>query len=71
MQTLFDRREEMCKKCFTGLKRQDHKLHHLLHPSRNLPYPLGDAAPLVLPKIKSQRYFNSLVSWGISNDTNA
>ena len=71
MPTLFDRREELCKKYFTGLKRQDHKLHHLLPPSRNVPYPLRDAAPLVLPKIKTQRYFNSLVPCGIRNDTNA
>ncbi len=71
MQTLFDRREELCKKYFTGLKRQDHKLHHLLPPSRSVPYPLRDAAPLVLPKVKTQRYFKSLVPWGIRDDTNA
>ena len=71
MQTLFDRREELCNKYFTALKRQDHKLHHLLPPSRNVPYPLRYAAPLVLPKIKIQRYFNSLMTWGIRNDTNA
>ncbi len=70
MQTLFDRRE-LCRNYFTGLKCQDHKLHHLLPPSRNVPCPLRDAAPLVLPKIKTQRYFNSLVPWGIRNDTNA
>ncbi len=48
MPTLFDRREELCKKYVTGLKRQDHKLHHLLPPLRNVPYPLRDAVPLVL-----------------------
>ncbi len=65
VQTLFDRKEELCKKYFMSLKCRDHKLHHLLPPSRNVAYPLRDGTPLILPTIKTQRYFNSLVPWGI------
>ena len=61
---LYSTGEKNCvKKYFTSLKCKDHKLHHLLPPSRDVSFPPRDGAPLLLPK------FNSIVPWSIRNDT--
>ncbi len=41
----------------------------LFPPCRQVPYSLRDGAPPVLPEIRTQRYFNSLVAWGVRNCT--
>ncbi len=65
--TLYQRRVNLCKEYFNRFKNKEHKLSHLLVACVQVPYPLRDEAPPVLPKIKPQRYFNSLVPRGVRN----
>ncbi len=39
--TLHERRDKLCKSYFTRMKREGHKLNHLLPAARDQPYPLG------------------------------
>jgi hypothetical protein len=60
---LSSRREELCKKYFNEMKREDHKLHHLLPAARNMKYNLRSSHKYPLPKCRTSRYKNSFIPW--------
>jgi hypothetical protein len=61
--TLFDRREQQCKKLFNCMTNDTHKLHDLLPSPRNLPHDLRHKKPYELVKAKTQRFYNSYVPY--------
>ena len=63
--TLHQRRVNLCNDYFNHLKNKEHQLHNVLPPYCQVPHSLRDGAPPVLPEIRTQRYFNSFVPWGV------
>jgi hypothetical protein len=65
LQTLKQRRENMCTKFFCQMKKEDHKLNHLIPKPRKLSYSLRKAPELKIPKLKTYRARGSLVNRGM------
>ena len=66
IEPLNSRRDEICKKYFNEMKREDHKLHHLLPATRNMQYDLRSCHKYPLTKCRTSRYKNSLIPWCLS-----
>ena len=61
LNSLSDRRENMCKQLFEQMQKPDHKLNYLLPPKREEKYNLRNSKPYRLPKCKTKRYKDSFI----------
>ena len=68
--TLHDRRTTLCRAYFNNMNRSNHKLNALLPGRRTVPYELRASNGLPVPSVKTNRYKNSLIPWGLSNCQN-
>ena len=68
--TLRDRRTTLCRAYFNKMNRSNHKLNALLPGRRTVPYALRASNGLPVPSVKTNRYKNSLIPWGLSNCQN-
>lgn len=59
--TLEERRNSLCKKLFTEMQRNDHKLHHLLPPTRDIPIELRKPFKYQVPHIRTERLKKSFL----------
>ena len=67
MCTLKDRRDFLCEKYFRDVAQSSHKLHNLLPEKRRIEYDLRPGNTYPLPKTRSNRYRNSLITWGLNH----
>ena len=67
---LHDRRTTLCRAYFNKMNRSNHKLNALLPGRRTVPYELRASTGLPVPSVKTNRYNNSLIPWGLSNCQN-
>ena len=69
LQTLKDRRANMCHCLFTQMQNTSHKLHNLLPEKRENTsrYELRNSKPFPLPRCKTNRFKNSFVPWCLYN----
>ena len=67
IETLSDRRTNMCEQLFTQIQKPDHKLNVLLPPKNDSKYNLRNSKPLCLPRCKTNRYKNSFIPWCVYN----
>ena len=55
------RHRKICEKLFTAIKKENHKLHHLLPPKQYSRYNLRNKFAYPLPKCRTKRYKDSFV----------
>ena len=67
VQTLADRRHDICVNYFNKMKNPNHKLHHLLPDVRNVSYLLRSRTEYPLVRARTNRYMNSLIPWCLRN----
>ena len=67
LQTLADRRNEICKQLFRQMCHQDNKLHYLLPREKSTPYNLRSKKLPKVPKLKNKRYCGSFVIHALLN----
>ena len=67
MQPLNERRNDLCKSYFSKLKNNDHKLHHLLPPPREMKYSLRSAPEFPCPRTRTNRFKNYFIPWCLFN----
>ena len=67
VQTLADRRHDICVNYFNKMKNPNHKLHHLLPDVRNVSYLLRSRTQYPLVRARTNRYMNSLIPWCLRN----
>ena len=61
--TLYDRREELCKKLFDSIvSDSSHKLHHLLPPRNNSKYNLRNKRVHNLPRANTERFRRTFIN---------
>ena len=65
--TLHERRDELCRSYFTRMKREGHKLNHLLPAARDQQYSLRHDRPYPSIKTRTDRFHNALIPWGLHN----
>jgi len=65
--TLLERRNVLCKRLFTDMKKDTHKLHGLLPPKRERHYSTRCSLTYALPKIRTERYKKSFVPYSLFN----
>ena len=56
MDTLKDRRQELCKRFYQKMQHPSHKLHHLLPPKKTHRYETSTAHHRYLPKMDNNRF---------------
>jgi hypothetical protein len=61
------RRTNICTKYFNDMKKNNHKLHHLLPDQRYVQYDLRSHFQYPLVKCRTSRYKNSFIPWCLSN----
>ena len=61
--TLKDRREKMCLNFINNMKKDNHKLHHLMPEKRECSYNLRRPVQYNVPKLKTNRAEGSLINW--------
>ena len=66
LQTLGERREEICRKLFKDMCNKDHKLHYLLPKEKTVPYQLR-SVKLPVPKLKNKRFCGSFIIYSLLN----
>ncbi len=64
---LATRRVELCTKYFNDMKRDGHKLNHLLPDERTVPYNLRTSNVYPVIKTRTSRYQKSFLPWCLSN----
>ena len=67
MPSLAERRVQLCKDYFDNMKKDNHKLNHLLPCSKETPYALRNQYKLPLPKIHTDRFKKSFIPWCLYN----
>ena len=67
LQSMKKRRDNICKAYFNRLKRNTHKLNHLIPERRDVHYSLRNANVYPIPVTRTYRYKNSIVPWGLCN----
>ena len=67
LQTLLDRREQMCSSLFNEISSPSHRLHSLMPEKRSVERNLRHKTNYELPKWKTKRYKNSFIPWCIKN----
>ena len=67
MQTLKERREEICKKFFMKMTNPTHRLHDLLPEPKTHKHDLRVQLTYPLPRCHTNRYKNSFVPWCLYN----
>ena len=67
VQTLADRRHDICVNYFNKMKNPNHKLHHLLPDVRNVSYLLRSRTEYPLVRARTNRHMNSLIPWCLRN----
>ena len=60
--SLYDRREELCKRLFISAQDESHKIHGLLPPQRTITHNQRHASKYPLPKVKTQRFKGSFIN---------
>ena len=63
VQTLYERRETLCKKLFTSMKDPSHRLHDLLSPKKPHTYFLRSPVQYVIPDCQTERYKKSFLPY--------
>ena len=66
LESLYDRRDAMCKTFFKELQNEDHKLHHLLPPPRDF-VSLRNFRKYELPKLRTEQVKRSIINHGLFN----
>jgi hypothetical protein len=61
------RREAACRTFFKSMLEPTHRLHHLIPAKRNLTRSLRDTNQYPLPRVKTERFKRSLVTYGLFN----
>ena len=64
---LKERRDGLCKIYFDRLKRNIHKLHHLLPERRDVSYTLRNQNAYPVPLTGTERFIKSLIPWCLHN----
>ena len=59
--TIKERHTQLCKGMFEAMKKEGHKIHHLLPPKKNANYNLRNKRDFSPPKCRTMRYSNSFV----------
>ena len=67
LQSLKKRRDNICKPYFNRLKRNTHRLNHLIPERRYVHYSIRNANVYPIPVTRTDRYKNSIVPWGLCN----
>ena len=67
LSNLETRHRKICEKLFTAIKKENHKLHHLLPPKQYSRYNLRNKFEYPLPKCRTKRYKDSFEPWCIFN----
>ena len=69
LQSLKKRRDNICrpKAYFNRLKRNTHRLNHLIPERRDVHYSIKNANVYPIPVTRTDRYNNSIVPWGLCN----
>ena len=67
IKSLHIRRIEICKKYFSSIKSQNHKLHKLLPKPRVIQYDLRTSSQYEAIKCRTSRYQNSFLPWALHN----
>ena len=67
LQSLKMRPDNICKAYFNRLKCNTHRLNHLIPERRDVHYSLRNANVYPIPVIRTDRYKNSIVPWGLCN----
>ena len=61
------RRDNICKAYFNRLKCNTHRLNHLIPERRDVHYSLRNANVYPIPVTRTDRYKNSIFTWGLCN----
>ncbi len=64
---LKDRRKELCASFFNQMTFDDHRLNDMIPEKRLIIYNLREQSEYPLPLRKTNRYKNTLISWGLFN----
>ena len=67
LSTLSSRREELCKRLFIACQDEDHKLHPLLPPKREIIHQCRNSYKFQLPVVKTNRYKDSFINFSLFN----
>ena len=67
LQSLKKRRDNICKAYFNRLKRNTHRLNHLIPERRDVHYSIRNANVYTIPVTRTDCYKNSIVPWGLCN----
>ena len=65
LQCLKERRDSLCKKYFQKIMETNHRLNYLLPRQRYNRYGVRTFNKYPLPEIRTNRYGNSLIPWGL------
>ncbi len=65
--TLAARREQLSRDYFNKVRTEGHKLYGLLPDTRHLPYSLRAMNAYPVLKVRTNRFGNSFIPWGVCN----
>ena len=65
--TLAQRRTDICRSFFKSMTVPSHRLNNLLPRPRDIGYNIRNRPPLPLPKVKTKRFKNCIVQFGLFN----